>query len=357
MRSNRSLAILVLCVLAGCQEPQPQLSQQQQLSVIDFGNFIRACWAGTPPARMKRREYWDYGCYCGKGGEGTPVDATDECCQKHDACWAQVKKDTGVSCYNENYHNNFNDPATAKATTDCSKWTFAESCSKAKHPTNDKPEEESCCKCDLEAVQCFQRARATYDTKYRNWSNTGDPGASCGPNKGKSFKCASGRIARGEACKDGVKKGDRIRGYWCQTTCNKPQTCDTSTAAGNAYARCVDPPAKDETCTATIDEASFDALLTDVDAPCTGAECDECPLCTADACTGNHAPVEAETDESPAEWPPDDDAETWPIIDDPNDDDDVPMSCGSDAGNTTGSGSGSDAGVDASVGSGSGILE
>uniref|UniRef100_A0A0K0EGK9 Phospholipase A2 n=1 Tax=Strongyloides stercoralis TaxID=6248 RepID=A0A0K0EGK9_STRER len=31
--------------------------------------------------------YNNYGCWCGAGGSGTPIDGIDECCMMHDECY------------------------------------------------------------------------------------------------------------------------------------------------------------------------------------------------------------------------------------------------------------------------------
>ncbi|XP_028405650.1 neutral phospholipase A2 3-like [Dendronephthya gigantea] len=36
--------------------------------------------------------YLDYGCFCGLGGKGTPVDKLDTCCYEHDKCYGDLLK-------------------------------------------------------------------------------------------------------------------------------------------------------------------------------------------------------------------------------------------------------------------------
>lgn len=41
--------------------------------------------------------YDNYGCWCGTGGSGKPVDSIDECCKAHDFCYKEIKEQ--YSCH------------------------------------------------------------------------------------------------------------------------------------------------------------------------------------------------------------------------------------------------------------------
>lgn len=51
--------------------------------------------------------YDNYGCWCGPGGSGKPVDATDICCQRHDFCYDRILAKNECSPYLHQYeHSN-----------------------------------------------------------------------------------------------------------------------------------------------------------------------------------------------------------------------------------------------------------
>ncbi|XP_057291709.1 basic phospholipase A2 nigroxin B-like [Hydractinia symbiolongicarpus] len=51
--------------------------------------------------------YDNYGCWCGSGGSGKPVDATDRCCQRHDFCYDRILQKNECSPYLHQYeHSN-----------------------------------------------------------------------------------------------------------------------------------------------------------------------------------------------------------------------------------------------------------
>ncbi|NXI53238.1 PA21B Phospholipase, partial [Chloroceryle aenea] len=57
-------------------------------AVWNFRKMIKCTIPGSHPLL----EFGDYGCYCGLGGTGTPVDELDRCCQIHDNCYTKANK-------------------------------------------------------------------------------------------------------------------------------------------------------------------------------------------------------------------------------------------------------------------------
>lgn len=129
-------------------------------NVIQFGNMIK-CATGKPSG-----DYNGYGCWCGKGGSGVPVDATDTCCKVHDACYANIQKlnicPLDVHVYTVIYKWNDACPNPTCAPAGAYGWWYK--CFYASVNCRVK-----LCDCDQKAVMCFKANLGTFNRAFVNY--------------------------------------------------------------------------------------------------------------------------------------------------------------------------------------------
>lgn len=104
-------------------------------------------------------KYAFYGCWCGKGGKGSPVDATDSCCKTHDECYTSLK-DAGTcghfQLYFENYDYSTSDCQTANATITCTGGTG-----------NTTTCADELCLCDKALAECL--GASPFDRNFKHY--------------------------------------------------------------------------------------------------------------------------------------------------------------------------------------------
>uniref|UniRef100_A0A8B9PWP8 Phospholipase A2 n=1 Tax=Apteryx owenii TaxID=8824 RepID=A0A8B9PWP8_APTOW len=112
-----------------------------RLSVLELKRMVKSA-----TGKSALLSYSWYGCFCGIGGRGTPVDATDRCCQRHDACYDGLLRhrcDAKRERYRYGWHGG--GPVCYQGS-----WCAQLSC-----------------ECDRSLALCLRRSLGTYRARYR----------------------------------------------------------------------------------------------------------------------------------------------------------------------------------------------
>ncbi|XP_071773592.2 phospholipase A2, minor isoenzyme-like [Centroberyx gerrardi] len=132
------LLLLTACMASGALLPR---------ALWQFGNMIHCTQPGVNPLA-----YNNYGCWCGFGGTGAPVDEVDMCCHVHDKCYERSRKTPGCTAIIDLPYILMYDFTCTNQQVSCS-------------ATNDKCQ-ASVCECDRVAAHCF--AQASYNSDKKN---------------------------------------------------------------------------------------------------------------------------------------------------------------------------------------------
>ncbi|KAM4872558.1 putative inactive group IIC secretory phospholipase A2 isoform 1-T1 [Thomomys bottae] len=134
----------ILIIFVSCSGPAPSLGS--------FWQFQRMVKHIT--GRSAFFSYYGYGCYCGLGGKGIPVDDTDRCCRAHDCCYQKLKALSCQPLLNTYQFYVVNRTVACRCTMSPSGSCFCGL---------------QACECDKQSVYCFKDSLPTYERNFKQF--------------------------------------------------------------------------------------------------------------------------------------------------------------------------------------------
>ncbi|XP_002733530.1 acidic phospholipase A2 Cc1-PLA2-like [Saccoglossus kowalevskii] len=155
----RFYLIVLLAAHCGCLLASPGVRVRRNLAQL--GDMVTCMTDANIVGTV--RDYVGYGCFCGFGGEGTPLDDTDKCCQEHDLCY------DATVCGGLEQYGAWYDYETFNCDTD----SAAIECKPADQYVDDDDAlcKAALCQCDADIAMCFAKNQDTYNKDYRGYDN------------------------------------------------------------------------------------------------------------------------------------------------------------------------------------------
>ncbi|XP_013395277.1 uncharacterized protein LOC106170266 [Lingula anatina] len=133
----------------------PTITSEEEVPATVFKHrLLSQCLKEKNPLRFPG----GYGCHCGVGGSGDPVDGIDECCQKHDECFANIDLN-GICAWAQSpylvpyRYDKCHDPYCKPPEY----YWWAGSC------------RSQVCECDAAAFRCFKRHLPNFNDAFVNY--------------------------------------------------------------------------------------------------------------------------------------------------------------------------------------------
>ncbi|CAH3142638.1 unnamed protein product [Porites lobata] len=151
------LVSVVVCVLSfpsafkGKIGKMPFIKTRHARNLLQFGNMIQCS------TNRSMWDYYDYGCWCGYGGSGKPVDGTDRCCLQHDSCYDRLTKNS-ICSELATYYSYYRYKGCRQCVPE------------SEYPLDDLQKQcrNSLCECDSKAAKCF--ASSSFNHSYINYN-------------------------------------------------------------------------------------------------------------------------------------------------------------------------------------------